>query len=290
VIGFSKRIALALSLLCLLPGASTADTLTIPIVRLSPSNQYYTDTIGGGIGAPLLMTGGGANANVGFAANDDGFARISLGFVFNFFGTDYTELWANNNGSVTFTDGFAAWVPGGLSSVNVPIIAPYFADVDTTGVGSGLMYLRNDIPNEIIVTWDQVGYYNQNTDKLNSFQLVLRGPDYVGPSGEGPVAFYYKTMAWETGDGPGDAGFGADGFGPAAGLGDGAGNEFLLESSLLNGFSGIVSDRHVWIDRDLAPGVFESPVEATPEPATLLLVGTGAAILGRKLYSRKRQA
>ena len=197
MIGFSNRIALAVSLLCLFAGASRASTFTIPDVQLSPSNFYYTDLIGGGIGSPLVMTGGGATANVGGSPNDDGFSGpIPLGFVFNLFGTDYAQFWANNNGIVSFTGGFPTWMPGGLSSSNVPIIAPFFADVDTTGAGSGLMYLRNDIPNEIIVTWDQVGYYRQHTDLLDSFQLVLRGPDFVSPAGEGQVGFFYKTMAF----------------------------------------------------------------------------------------------
>jgi hypothetical protein len=295
VTGLSKRIAVALSLVCLFAGVSRAGTITIADTQLISSNVYYTDLIGGGIGSPLVMTGGGANANVGFSPNDDGFSGpIPLGFDLNLFGTDYTQFWANNNGNVSFTGGFDAWLPGGLSVVNVPIIAPFFADVDTTGAGSGLMYFRNDIPNEIIVTWDQVGYYNQETDKLNSFQLVLRGPDFVVPPGEGQVGFFYKTMLWETGDGPGDGGFGlTDGLGATIGFGDGIGNsQVLLESSTRSGIAGIVSDHHAWFDRDVAPGLFAAPVEVqpVPEPVTLLLVGTGAAFLGRKLYSRKRRA
>ena len=71
------------------------------------------------------------------------------------------------------------------------------------------MYIRTNIPNEIIVTWDQVGYYDEETNHLDSFQLVLRGPNYVIPSGEGQVGFFYKSMQWETGDASG----GTNGFG-----------------------------------------------------------------------------
>jgi len=288
VIGLLQRVAAAFSLLCLFAGASQAGTITLPGSRLNPSDGYYTDMIGGGIGPALLMTGGGANANVGESANDDGFSGpIPLGFVFNFFGVDYTEFWANNNGIVSFGGGVDSWLPG-LSFVNVPAIAPYFSDVDTTGVGSGLMHLRNDIPDVIIVTWDQVGYYNQRTDKLNSFQLVIRGPGAIIPAGEGPVGFFYKTMAWESGDAPGDGGFG--GVPAMIGFTDGTGNEVVFEGSMQDGVSGIVGSKDIWSDSSNTPTVFASPTATVPEPASLFLVGTGVAFLARKRRSRQRQA
>ena len=114
--------------------------------------------------------------------NDDGFSGpIPLGFVLNLFGTDYTEFWANNNGNVSFTDGLDSWLPGALSVGTFRSSRRFLRMSTPRGAGSGLMHLRNDIPNEIIVTWDQVGYYNQNTDKLNSFQLVIRGPGLRHP-------------------------------------------------------------------------------------------------------------
>ena len=82
-------------------------------------------------------------------------------------------------------------------------MSPFFADVDTRNAASGVMWIRQDIANELIVTWDQVGYYSSHADKLDSFQLVLRGPDYPVPVGEGRIGFFYKTMQWETGDASG---------------------------------------------------------------------------------------
>ena len=68
------------------------------------------------------------------------------------------------------------------------IIAPYWADVDTTGIGTIYYRQTNDstlltraineiraafprsqdvvITNLLIVTWDGVGYYNSHTDKV----------------------------------------------------------------------------------------------------------------------------
>src|SRR5438105_4110799 len=78
-------------------------------------------------------------------ANDDGSssdylngAAITLPFSINFFGTTYTSVYVNNNGNLTFTGPLSTYTPFGLSGGATPIIAPFFADVDTEGVGSGL--------------------------------------------------------------------------------------------------------------------------------------------------------
>ena len=108
-----------------------AETI-IPQGALIPSSTYYTDVIGGGIGSPLVMTGGGNAANVGGSRNDDGFSGpISLGFTLNFFGVDYTQFWANNNGNISFGGGIDAFTPEGPVGADQPVISPFFADVDT---------------------------------------------------------------------------------------------------------------------------------------------------------------
>ena len=54
--------------------------------------------------------------------------------------------------------------------------------------------------NETILTWDRVGYFDSHDDKLNSFQLVIRGPGFNVPTGEGTIGFFYKGMPWEVTD------------------------------------------------------------------------------------------
>jgi hypothetical protein len=241
---------------------------TIPDSALTPSTQLYTDIIGGGIGSPVIMTGGGNAANVGGSANDDGFSGpIPLGFSYTFFGNTYTSFYANNNGNISFNNGIAAYTPTGPTGASQPIISPFFADVDTRGLGSGLMYLRTDIPNEIIVTWDAVGYYSENFDKLDTFQLVLRGPGYTIPAGQGPIGFFYTTMQWETGDASGGSG-GFGGTPAAVGFGNGAGSGEVLQGSILPDISTIVNDEYIWFDQNLQP-------IGTPEPVTMLLLGLG---------------
>ncbi|HYX03741.1 MAG TPA: nidogen-like domain-containing protein, partial [Reyranella sp.] len=117
--------------------------------------------------------------------NDDGFTgRIDLTSVFgsqgiNFFGHYYTGLYINNNGSLTFNSGTSAFTPTAITgSTSNPIIAPYWADVDTRGgavsptpggtsTGSNLVWWALDsTTHTFTATWDDVGYYGSHTDKL----------------------------------------------------------------------------------------------------------------------------
>jgi hypothetical protein len=270
----------------------------IPNSALIPSTTYYTDLIGGGIGAVVVTTGGGNAANVGDASgrNDDGFrGPISLGFTLPFFGADRTQFFANNNGNISFNDGISAFTPTGPQGAPQPIISPFFADVDTRGLLSGVMHLRTDIPNEIIVTWDNVGYFNSHDDKLDAFQLVVRGPGFAVPAGEGNIGFFYKNMQWETGD----ASSGSGGFGgtPAAvGFGDGASNGKVLQGSIAPNISSTVANHHIWFDLNLAVipppdgGVTPPPVTTVPEPTTLALIGSGLVGLALRRYRRPKSS
>ena len=258
---------------------------TISQSALSSSTALYTDQIGGGIGSIVVMTGPVGDPNVGNASgqSDDGFSGpVNLGFPFSFFGQTYTSLFINTNGNITYDTGLVEFTPLGPQSTSEPFIAPFFADVDTTGPGSGVVYLRTDIPNEVIVTWAGVGYFAQNTDKLDTFQVVLRGPGYNVPTGEGQIGFFYGSMQWEVGDSSG----GVDGFCPqgltapdcipaAIGFGDGNSNGVLLTGSMMNGISTIVNNERIWFRLD-ANGI---PVAVGPGPTCSFTVIPGGLSL-----------
>lgn len=212
-----------------------------------------------------LISGLGGAANFGenfLARNDDNFTSfIDLRSVFgvngiNFFGQQYTGLFLNNNGSVTFASGRSTYTPEAITGQSAnPIIAPFWADVDTrnpvstvtpggTSTGSNLLWYDLDSANRVFTaTWDDVGFYSQDNSKLNAFQLRLQ---QVGTMGDFDIEFRYEEINWTTGD----ASSGSNGLGgvPArAGYSSGNGVNFfeLSQSGNQNALLGLESASNV---------------------------------------------
>jgi hypothetical protein len=127
--------------------------------------------------APNLINGLGGPAgfgpNIVAIGDDNSTPAITITSVFadglDFFNQTYTSLYINNNGNITFNGPNSTFTPFQITAnTNVPIIAPYFADVDTRGgtgqstggnsTGSNRVYYALDTVNHIFtVTWDDVG-------------------------------------------------------------------------------------------------------------------------------------
>lgn len=257
-----------------------------PTSVLTSSTQYYTEMANIGLGPAVISN------------NDDGYTgAINFGFNFSFFGSSYSSFFINNNGNISFNSGNAAPTPDENLPIGAgqPIIAPFFADVDTRGVGSvGAVYLNQTVPDQTIVTWDQVDYYNAlnplHTPLLNSFQLVVRGAGYTVPATEGAIGFFWKTMSWETGD----KSTGVNGFGgsPAAvGFGNGGADLVSLYDSMLGGISGIVQNHHVWfnVNAQGVPVIAPSSPPPVPEPETYAMLLAGLGLLGAVSRRRNRK-
>ncbi len=162
------------------------------------------------------------------ARNDDGSAGpLPMPFDVNFFGTTYNTFFANNNGNITFNAPVGNYTPDPFPIAAQPMIAPYWADVDTRnnpGDNSNLLYIYSPNPATVVLTWDQVGFYSANNNLRNDFQLVLRDRADTG-AGNFDVDFRYNQLQWTTGDASG--GFGGLGGTPAqAGYDAGNGTDY----------------------------------------------------------------
>jgi Ca2+-binding RTX toxin-like protein len=171
----------------------------------------------------------GLGGEVGFGENhllrnDDGSNSysepIDLTSVFpdglNFFGQTWTGVYVNNNGNITFGNSLSEYTPTSIGeNFQDPIIAPFWGDVDTrnmyndsitnnvtptpggTSMGSNLTWYDLDADAKTFtVTWDDVGYYDEHTDKLNAFQLQLISTD----NGNFDIVYRYEDVNWVTGD------------------------------------------------------------------------------------------
>lgn len=108
-------------------------------------------------------------SNLG-AMDDGSSSQVNLPFNFCFFAGSYNAVWVNNNGNVSFGAPNSGFTSNGFPSNDPKSIAPFYADVDTRGPGSGFAYYKV-FPNCIVVQWDRVGYYSSKVNKLNIFNL-----------------------------------------------------------------------------------------------------------------------
>ena len=241
------------------------------------------------------------------AANDDGstipaiLLNIDGAGGINFFGSTATSVFVNNNGNVTFQNALSQFTPNGLSAgVGMPIIAPFFADVDTRA-GSILNYGNGTVNGRaaFVVNYPTVGYFSVHVNKLNSFQLILIDRSDTG-AGNFDIEFNYDQIQWETGDASG----GSNGLGgtPAAagfsnGLSGAANQFFQLPGSLTSGAL-LDGGPNSLIAGSLNSGVagrYDFSVRNgqvlnnVPEPASIGLFGMGFAALG-VLKLRRRKA
>ena len=150
----------------------------------------------------------------------------------HFYSGSYKVGWINNNGNLSFESNISQYTPNAFPGAPFPMIAPYWADVDTRTTAecasadypSGEGYsagatcsepASNAVwwsltPGQLVVTWDKVGYYQCHATPTMSFQLIVtaagcgaEAPD-GGPSGiDFDIEFRYNVCGWEAGDASG---------------------------------------------------------------------------------------
>ncbi|HEU0221600.1 MAG TPA: nidogen-like domain-containing protein, partial [Paracoccaceae bacterium] len=201
-----------------------------PSVKL-PSDVAATNRMVGGLG------GSQGFGEITLARSDDAYFQYDIAAVFsggiNFYGTTYGSIFVNTNGSISFGNGTLTYSPWAIQSGYLPMIAPFWADIDTRagalkGLESGQVHVDMDAEGDILtVTWDHVNFYDRNGSRQNSFQIQL----FDRGGGDFDIAIRYENIDWTSGDASG----GTDGLGgiaAAAGITAGDGSRYLaLEAS-----------------------------------------------------------
>jgi len=189
--------------------------ITTPVVDLN--GDIVTDTI-------VQFTNGTAPEY----RNDDGSSpALTLPFLFCFYGTVINapgsanqNFYINNNGNISFANPYSTFSPPNFPAAGFTMIGGFFGDVDTrlpftpsNDPPSGLVYMRR-MPHYAVFKWDNVGYFNSQTDKRNSFMIVISdGTSPIIPDGLN-AAIFYGDMNWTTGS----ASQGVNGFGGIAAI------------------------------------------------------------------------
>jgi hypothetical protein len=251
---------------------------------------------------PLLSGFGGPKGfgtNSVFRNDDQGVGPIALPFAINFYGTTYNNYYANTNGNITFQSVFGTFTPSFFPGAPQPIIAPWWADVDTRNPSSGdegLVWYTNPDANTTVVTWNNVGVYNQLNPPTTNVQLVVRNlAPSTGTAGDFSFEFRYDDLNWTTGQASGGNSQGLGGTPALAGFDAGNSTDFFTipgskTADVLNlvntsnvGESGVwrfnVSSGEVVIP----PG----PAPTSSVPGPLPLLGVGATLAwSRRLRKR----
>jgi hypothetical protein len=142
----------------------------------------------------------------------DEFGELGFDSGVNFFGQTYNSYFINNNGNLTFESSLSTFTPNPFPQSDVPMIAPFWGDVDTRCDACGNVYLGSPDENTLVVTWDSVGKFNEDSSETNTFQLVMIDRADTG-AGNFDVEFRYDNIDWVSGsasDGiPAQAGYDA---------------------------------------------------------------------------------
>ena len=219
-------------------------------------------------------------------ANDDGSTGlINLGFTANINSTNYTQTYVNNNGNITFDNPLSTFTPSAINTGTFgPIIAPFFADVDTRAPGSNPVTYGSAVLNGrsiFGVNYINVGVYNQQAI-FNSFQMILTDRSDIA-AGDFDIQFNYDSILWEAGTASGAPVGGLGGTSALVGYWISPTSNATLPGSLANGAL-VNGGPNALISNSLNSSItgqynFQvrngSVVGNVPEPASLALLGIG---------------
>ncbi len=184
-------------------------------------------TINTGLGGPQGVGEGSVRGSTLTSGNyDDGSLRVNITSVFgaggiNYFGTNYTSIFINTNGLISFSAPNLSYTPTALGGVTTPVIAPFWTDINiTSGTATGINNIYYDLDpgtGRVTITWLNVRGYSGNGTPRNTFQVVLQHTS----NGNFEIDIIYQQIQFTNG-GSGIA---------QTGITDGGANDFIIPGS-----------------------------------------------------------
>ncbi|MCB5255753.1 MAG: T9SS type A sorting domain-containing protein [Candidatus Cloacimonetes bacterium] len=216
------------------------------------------------------------------SGNDDSSSSvIGLPFVFDFYGSMQSQFYINNNGNVSFGNRYSTYSSYGFPLNGYPMLAAFWADVDTRPAAGGDVYYKLE-DNRVTVIWNAVGYYGNQIDKLNTFEIIFSDGTCPIIGLGNNVAFSYGDMQWTTGNASGGSGgFGGTPATVGINQGDGASyaqiGRFDHEGTDYHGPHGAYSGVS-WLDYQLftfSAQTMSIPPYFTGVPSEMITLNTG---------------
>ena len=216
--------------------------------------------VGGLLAGGVTTTATPNDLNLG----EDSFAFVPLDFTFTFYGVDYTGIWVNSNGNVTFVSGDAAFIENLPDFLNdQPRIAPAWDDWSPPGGGA---VLAKGDANSMTVTWDGVEHYD--CCGSNTFSTTLYA--------NGNIDLTIESIT--TGDGA------IVGLSPGGGLGS-PGTAVDFSENLIQPLPGLGDQAVYELFTAGSPDLNGMTISFVPAPGALALLGL-AGLVG----TRRRRA
>ena len=146
---------------------------------------------------------GGAGWDVDCSSDPIAVSNQTDPWTFDLYGETYEFFYINSKGQISFGGDVIDWTPTGFPAAEYNQIAGYWQDTDIRTVGEIKWKKTQDA---VYVNFIDVGYYNNQSDLTNSFQIVITSPESgILPDGNN-AQVCYLDMNWAHGDVGGSGG------------------------------------------------------------------------------------
>ena len=146
---------------------------------------------------------GGAGWDVDCSSDPIAVSNQTDPWTFDLYGDTYEFFYINSKGQISFGGDVIDWTPTGFPAAEYNQIAGYWQDTDIRTVGEIKWKKTQDA---VYVNFIDVGYYNNQSDLTNSFQIIITSPESgVLPDGNN-AQVCYLDMNWAHGDVGGSGG------------------------------------------------------------------------------------